>query len=124
MKYTSLLLLILTLTSCLNKSETKIIGTYKVASCKIREGYKYVNTTPYTLLLSDDKTFVFNTGRKKVNGNWKAEDFRDETHIEFYFDSYDFDTQGSINQKKELNVLNAHHFLDENIEDITFNKIK
>jgi len=116
-------LLVLTLTSCLNKSETAILGSYKVASYKIREGFKDVNTLSYSLLLSDDKTCVFNTGSKKVNGNWKAEDFRGETHIEFYFDKYGFDTQGIINRKNEINVLNAHHFLDENINTIVFKRV-
>ena len=125
MKYPLFILFILALTSCLNKSEKGIIGRYNVATYKIREGFKDVNTTSYSLLLNDDKTFVFNTKKKKIKGNWKAQDFRGETLIEFYFDDYDFDTQGNVNsENNNLDILNAHHFLDENIEAIAFKKIK
>ena len=123
LKHLCAILLLLCLTSCLNKSETTIVGSYIVASYKIRKGFKDVNTKPYLLVLSDDKTFVFNTGKKKVTGDWKGNYFRGEIHIEFYFDDYNFDTQGSASiDDDQLHILNAHHFLDETIDAIAFKK--
>lgn len=82
--YTIFLSLFLTLTSCLNKYEKDVIGSYELYK------YELVNTKIETyeftkLNINDDKTFEIKLEDKIIKGNWLADDNGDWTYIVLEF---------------------------------------
>ena len=82
--YTIFLSLFLTLTSCLNKYEKDVIGSYELYK------YELVNTKIETyeftkLNINDDKTFEIKLENKIIKGNWLADDNGDWTYIVLEF---------------------------------------
>ena len=75
------LILVFTLSNCLNSYETGVIGEYELHKYELKNTKIGVDNFS-KLLLKKDKKFELKYGNKTITGNWKADDYGDWTLIE------------------------------------------
>ena len=71
----------LSLNSCLNSYEKKVIGEYELYKYELKD--KKIEVDNFSkLLLKKDRTFEIKYDSIRISGRWKADDYGDWTLIE------------------------------------------
>ena len=113
--------MLLLFASCLNQYEKSAVGFYKVGHYELIDSAKSVKYDIPTLTLKADKTFSLDFKRKKIEGKWKADNYRDFTVADFYYQGHDI--QGEINENK-IDIVNPYLFNCPFLKSMVFEKIK
>ena len=116
-----ILISLLLFSSCLNRYERDIIGTYEVGEYELSDSSKPLTTDLPKITLKEDKTFLLYVENVRVEGKWKADDYGDWTIVNFFFNGKD--VQGIVGMDA-IEILNPYEFNSPFLKTLQFTKVK
>lgn len=110
------------LSSCLNQYETDSVGFYKVVKYELVDSTKKIDFDFPTLTMNADKTFSLDFKNNTTKGKWKADNYRDFTIADFFYNGHD--AQGEILNDNEIEIINPYLFNCPFLKTMIFKKVQ